>query len=60
SVKREKPELSVLLITHYQRILDYIQPDFVHVMLGGRIVRTGGAELIKEIESKGYESFADL
>ncbi len=49
------PELGVLLITHYTRILNYIKPDKVHVMLNGRIVKTGGAELAKELEEKGYE-----
>jgi Fe-S cluster assembly ATP-binding protein len=50
------PSLGVLLITHYQRILNYITPDFVHVMVDGRIVKEGGAELAAELESKGYES----
>ena|SRR5436309_753358 len=50
------PELGVLLITHYQRILNYITPDFVHVMLGGRIVKEGGPELARELEEKGYDS----
>ncbi|HIJ98563.1 TPA: Fe-S cluster assembly ATPase SufC [archaeon] len=49
------PELGVLLITHYTRILNYIKPDKVHVMLNGRIVKTGGAELAKQLEEKGYE-----
>jgi Fe-S cluster assembly ATP-binding protein len=49
------PDLGVLLITHYQRILDYIAPDFVHVMIDGRIVKSGGAELAHELEAKGYE-----
>jgi len=49
------PDLGVLLITHYQRILDYIAPDFVHVMIGGRIVKSGGAEIAHELEAKGYE-----
>lgn len=46
---------SILLITHYQRLLDYIQPDYVHVFQNGKIVRTGSAELAKELENKGYE-----
>ena len=55
------PELGVLLITHYQRILNYITPDFVHVMMDGRIVKEGRAELARELEDKGYESVrADL
>jgi Fe-S cluster assembly ATP-binding protein len=45
---------SFLVITHYQRLLDYIEPDFVHVLVGGRIVRSGGKELAKELESRGY------
>jgi Fe-S cluster assembly ATP-binding protein len=49
------PERGLLLITHYQRLLDYIKPDFVHVMLGGKIVQSGGAELALELENKGYD-----
>jgi Fe-S cluster assembly ATP-binding protein len=49
------PDLGVLLITHYQRILRYIEPDHVHVMINGRIVRSGGMELATELEEKGYE-----
>jgi len=48
------PERSMLLITHYQRLLDYIVPDFVHVLSEGRIVRSGGKELALELEEKGY------
>jgi Fe-S cluster assembly ATP-binding protein len=49
------PELGILLITHYQRMLNYITPDRVHVMMRGRIVKSGGAELAHELEAKGYE-----
>jgi Fe-S cluster assembly ATP-binding protein len=49
------PDLGVLLITHYQRILNYITPDRIHVMIGGRIVLSGGPELAVELERKGYE-----
>jgi len=49
------PDLGVLLITHYQRILDYVEPDRVHVMMDGRIVKSGGGELAKELEARGYE-----
>ena len=49
------PQKSVLLVTHYQRILDYISPDFVHVLVDGRIVKSGDAELALELEQKGYE-----
>ncbi|GAC1620839.1 MAG: Fe-S cluster assembly ATPase SufC [Nevskia sp.] len=48
------PERATVLVTHYQRLLDYVQPDFVHVLAGGRIVRSGGPELAKELEEKGY------
>ncbi|MDB6173641.1 MAG: FeS assembly ATPase SufC [Chthoniobacteraceae bacterium] len=49
------PNLGVLLITHYQRLLDYIVPDYVHVMVAGRIVQSGGKELALELEEKGYD-----
>lgn len=48
------PERAVIIITHYQRLLNYIVPDFVHVMIDGRIVRSGGRELALELEAKGY------
>ena len=49
------PNKSIILITHYQRLLDYINPDYVHVMQNGKIIKTGSAELAKELENKGYE-----
>jgi Fe-S cluster assembly ATP-binding protein len=49
-----KADKAVLLITHYQRLLDYVQPDFVHVLAAGRIVKSGGAELALELEREGY------
>jgi Fe-S cluster assembly ATP-binding protein len=49
------PDLGVLIITHYNRILNYIKPHYVHVMVGGRIVHSGGPELALELESKGYD-----
>jgi len=49
------PELGVLIITHYQRILNYIKPDYVHIMLDGRIVESGGAELAEHLEDHGYD-----
>jgi len=55
---RESGQVGVLLITHYTRILRYIQPDFVHVFAGGRIVEEGGAELAEQLETEGYERFA--
>ena len=52
------PDKAVLLITHYQRLLDYVRPDFVHVLAGGRIVRSGGPELAHELEANGYQELA--
>ncbi|MFC3440226.1 Fe-S cluster assembly ATPase SufC [Sphingobium rhizovicinum] len=49
-----KPDKAVLLITHYQRLLDYVKPDFVHVLAAGRIVKSGGPELALELEREGY------
>ncbi len=49
------PNRAMVMITHYQRLLDYIQPDFVHVLMGGRIVESGGKELALELEKKGYQ-----
>jgi Fe-S cluster assembly ATP-binding protein len=51
------PEMGALLITHYQRILNHIEPDFVHVFVNGRIVEEGGPELAHKLEAQGYESF---
>jgi Fe-S cluster assembly ATP-binding protein len=48
------PERSFVIVTHYQRLLDYIVPDYVHVLAHGRIVRSGGKELALELEEKGY------
>src|SRR4051794_16822704 len=53
------PEMGALVITHYQRILSYIEPDFVHVFVDGRIVRSGGPELAHELEAQGYESYEE-
>ena len=53
-----KPDKAVLLITHYQRLLDYVRPDFVHVLADGRIVRSGGPELALELEREGYAQVA--
>jgi Fe-S cluster assembly ATP-binding protein len=49
------PDVGILLITHYERILKFVQPDFVHVLIDGRVVRTGGRELAAELEAKGYD-----
>lgn len=53
-----KPDRAVLLITHYQRLLDIVRPDFVHVLAGGKIVRSGGPELAHELEREGYAEIA--
>lgn len=55
SVKKEHPEMGILLITHYHRILQYIKPDIVYVMLNGRIVMSGSNQLVKRLEEKGYD-----
>lgn len=54
----KKQKTGVLIITHYQRILKYVKPDFVHVMIGGKIVKSGDANLAKEIEKNGYMKFS--
>jgi Fe-S cluster assembly ATP-binding protein len=59
-IKAERPEMSVLLITHYQRMLNFITPDRVHVMVGGRLVRSGGAELALQLEERGYDWIRDI
>lgn len=56
-IESRKEDLSLLMITHYQRMLDYIKPTHVHIMLGGKIVETGGAELAKILEQDGYEKY---
>ena len=52
-----KKDNSFLIITHYQRLLDYIKPDYVHVLMNGKIIKSGGPDLALELENKGYESF---
>ena len=52
-----KKDNSFLIITHYQRLLDYIKPDYVHVLMNGKIIKSGGPELALELENKGYENF---
>ena len=56
-LREEDPEMSILLITHYQRLLNYIEPDFVHVMVAGRIVRSGGPEVALDLEEDGYKTY---
>jgi Fe-S cluster assembly ATP-binding protein len=57
AIRAERPDLGLLAITHYQRLLDHLRPDFVHVLLGGRIVASGGPEIARQLEADGYESF---
>jgi len=57
TVRSKKPELGVLTITHYQRLLDHLQPDVVHIMSDGKIVQSGGMELVETIETEGFEAF---
>ncbi len=54
-VRAERPELGVLAITHYQRLLDHLQPDRIHVLSEGRIIASGGMELAARLEAEGYE-----
>ena len=54
------PDIGILVITHYQRLLEYIVPDHVHVMVQGKIVRSGGKELALELEERGYESYETI
>ena len=56
-VRADRPELGVLLITHYQRILDYLNPDVVHILVDGRIVETGGPDLAARLEEEGYDAW---
>jgi Fe-S cluster assembly ATP-binding protein len=56
-IRADRPTMGVVLITHYQRLLDEVQPDHVHIMVGGQIVASGGMELARELEANGYEAF---
>jgi Fe-S cluster assembly ATP-binding protein len=59
-VREDRPAMGVVLITHYQRLLDELTPDHVHILIGGRIVASGGMELAERLEQEGYESFRPL
>ena len=56
-VKADRPSLGIVLITHYQRLLNELLPDHVHILIDGRIVASGGMELAEKLEADGYESF---
>ena len=58
-VRKERPKMGIVLITHYQRLLDELQPDFVHILIDGRIVKSGGMEIAEELEKSGYESYKE-
>lgn len=55
TVRSERPQLGVLAITHYQRLLDYLKPDYVHILQNGKIIKSGGIEIATELEKVGYE-----
>ncbi|HAM01493.1 MAG TPA: hypothetical protein DCQ30_04605 [Acidimicrobiaceae bacterium] len=57
AVRQARPKLGVLLVTHYTRILELLAPDVVHVMVDGRIVERGGAELAERLEREGYDAW---
>lgn len=59
-VRKVRPELGILLITHYQRILDHLTPDIVHIFVNGRVVASGGIELAQRLEDEGYEAFRTM
>ena len=56
-VRKSRPQLGVLMITHYQRLLELIEPDYVHIMIDGRIVESGGMELVHRLEADGYDAW---
>jgi Fe-S cluster assembly ATP-binding protein len=56
-VRAERPQMGVVLITHYQRLLDEVTPDQVHILVDGRIVESGGMELVEQLERDGYDAF---
>lgn len=56
-VRKERPTMGIVLITHYQRLLDELQPDVVHILIDGKIVKSGGMELAEELEKSGYEAY---
>jgi Fe-S cluster assembly ATP-binding protein len=56
-VRADRPALGVVLITHYRRLLDYLQPDRVHILIDGRVVDSGGAEMAERLDREGYEAW---
>jgi Fe-S cluster assembly ATP-binding protein len=58
-VRKDRPQLAILLITHYQRILGYLEPDRVHILLDGRVVTSGGPELARTLDARGFDAFRE-
>ena len=56
-IRKERPDMGVLTITHYQRLLDHLNPDYVHILVDGKIVESGGFELVEKLDSQGYEAW---
>jgi Fe-S cluster assembly ATP-binding protein len=56
-VRKDRPEMGVLVITHYQRLLDHLTPDVVHILIDGKVVDSGGPELAKKLEAEGFEAW---
>ncbi len=56
-IRKERPDMGVLTITHYQRLLDHLQPDHVHILVDGKIIESGGFELVEKLDSQGYEAW---
>ena len=56
-VRKDRPQLGILAITHYQRLLDHLEPDRIHILVDGRVVDSGGPELAEQLEREGYESW---
>jgi Fe-S cluster assembly ATP-binding protein len=59
TIREQRPDLSALVITHYQRILGFLTPDRTHILVGGRVVASGGAELAEQVEIEGYDAFRE-
>ena len=56
-IRKERPDMGVLTITHYQRLLDHLNPDYVHILVDGKIIESGGFELVEKLDSQGYEAW---
>ena len=56
-IRKERPDMGVLTITHYQRLLDHLNPDYVHILVDGKIIESGGFELVEKLDRQGYEAW---